>query len=186
MTAALLIPIAVLSVMALGTPSQSVPSSLQPGHADILGGILIAMWSYSGWEEASTIAGEVDRPQRNYPIVMLGVMVLALLVYTLPVLAIARSGIDPETWSNGAWVDIGAKIGGRWLGWAILVAGLISAFAICNALVLSYTRLPLALAENGYLPASFDFAGRNRARRGCRSSRAALPGVRCFRWGSRG
>jgi amino acid transporter len=155
LTTVLLIPIAVLSVLALGAPSQPTPEAAQPGHADILGGILIAMWSYSGWEEASTIAGEVDRPQRNYPIVMLGVLVLAVLIYTVPVLAMAHSGIDPATWSNGSWVDVGRTIGGPWLGSAILIAGLVSAFAICNALVLSYSRLPLALAENGYLPGIF-------------------------------
>jgi len=155
LTAALLIPIAILSVLALGSPTQTMSESGYPGRADILGGILIAMWSYSGWEEASTIAGEVDRPQRNYPIVMLGVLILASLIYTLPVVALAHAGIDPATWSNGSWVDIGTMIGGPLLGSAILVAGLISAFAICNALVLSYSRLPLALAENGYLPGIF-------------------------------
>ena len=121
----------------------------------MLGGILIAMWCYSGWEEASTIAGEVDRPQRNYPIVMIGVLVLVWLVYTVPVLALAHSGIDSATLTNGSWVDVGMKIGGQFLGSAILVAGLVGAFAICNALVLSYTRLPLALAEDGYLPSVF-------------------------------
>jgi amino acid transporter len=155
LTTALLLPIAVLSAMALVAPSGPATASAQPGHADILGGILIAMWCYSGWDDASTIAGEVDQPQRNYPLVLVGVLVLALLIYTLPVLALAHSGIDPSTWSNGAWVDVGRTIGGPWLGSAILVAGLISAFAICNALVLSYSRLPLALAETGYLPGVF-------------------------------
>jgi amino acid transporter len=155
LTAALLAPIAVLSAMAWGAPSRPIPASAQPGHADILGGILIAMWSYSGWDDASTIAGEVDRPQRNYPLVLVGVLVLALLIYTLPVLALAHSGIDPAIWSNGSWVDVGTTIGGPLLGSAILVAGLISAFAICNALVLSYSRPPVALAEKGYLPGVF-------------------------------
>jgi amino acid transporter len=155
LTAALLIPIAALSALALGGPMLPNAGSTPASHADMMGGILIAMWCYSGWEEASTIAGEVDRPQRNYPIVMLGVLVLVWLVYTVPVLALAHSGIDSATLTNGSWVDVGMKIGGRFLGSAILVAGLVSAFAICNALVLSYTRLPLALAEDGYLPGVF-------------------------------
>jgi amino acid transporter len=155
LTAALLIPIAALSALALGGPTLSNAGSPPAGHADMLGGILIAMWCYSGWEEASTIAGEVDRPQRNYPIVMLGVLVLVWLVYTVPVLALAHSGIDSATLTNGSWVDVGIKIGGRFLGSAILIAGLVSSFAICNALILSYTRLPLALAEHGYLPGVF-------------------------------
>ena len=154
-TAALLLPIAILSGWALATPSHAVASATQPGGSDILGGILIAMWSYSGWEEASTIAREVDRPQRNYPIVMLGVLVLAVLVYTLPVLAIAWAGIPATIWVNGAWIDVGKTIGGPLLGSAILIAALIGSFAICNALVLSYSRLPVALADNDYLPRPF-------------------------------
>jgi amino acid transporter len=33
---------------------------------DILGGLLICMWNYMGWDNASTIATEVERPQRTY------------------------------------------------------------------------------------------------------------------------
>jgi amino acid transporter len=152
LTATLLLPIAVLSVFALTTGPQAVSGATQSASTDILGGILIAMWSYSGWEEASTIASEVDRPQRNYPIVMLGVLVLAVSVYTLPVLAIARAGIPATRWANGSWIDVGKSLGGPLLASAVLLAGLVSSFAICNALVLSYSRLPVALADNGYLP----------------------------------
>jgi amino acid transporter len=159
LTAALLLPIAILSGWALATPSHAVAGATLAGGTDILGGILIAMWSYSGWEEASTIAREVDRPQRNYPIVMLGVLVLAVLVYTLPVLAIAYAGIPAAIWVNGAWIDVGKTIGGPLLGSAILIAALIGSFAICNALVLSYSRLPVALADNGYLPRLFRLRG---------------------------
>ncbi len=156
LTIALLAPIAVLAAMALVGPSQhNTPESARAGHADILGGVLIAMWSYSGWDEASTIAGEVDRPQRNYPLVMTGVLILTVVGYTVPVLAVAHGGIDSAALSNGSWVDVGMTIGGPWLGSAILIAGLISAFAICNALVLSYSRLPLVLAEDGFLPRVF-------------------------------
>ena len=155
LTTALLAPVAVLCVTALVASVRPSPEPAEPGHADILGGILIAMWSYSGWDDASTIAGEVDRPQRNYPVVMIGVLVLAALIYVIPVLSLAHTGIDPSAWSNGAWVDVGMKLGGPLLGSAILFAGLVSAFAICNALVLSYSRLPLVLAEDGYLPGVF-------------------------------
>ena len=30
--------------------------------------ILVAMWNYMGWDNASTVAQEVENPQRNYPI----------------------------------------------------------------------------------------------------------------------
>ena len=33
----------------------------------LVGGVLVAMWNYMGWDNASTIAQEVERPQRTYP-----------------------------------------------------------------------------------------------------------------------
>ena len=51
---------------------------------DLLGGIAIAMWNYMGWDNVSTIAGEVDRPQRTYPLAMLGSLLLVEASYLLP------------------------------------------------------------------------------------------------------
>src|SRR5262249_59979342 len=33
-------------------------------NADIITGLLVAMWNYMGWDNASTIAAEVENPQR--------------------------------------------------------------------------------------------------------------------------
>ncbi len=40
-------------------------------NVDMIGGLLICMWNYMGWDNASTIATEVERPQRTYPRAML-------------------------------------------------------------------------------------------------------------------
>src|SRR5882724_635180 len=62
--------------------------------ADLLGGILIAMWNYQGWDNASTVAGEVENPQRTYPIAMLVAVLLVTITYLLPVGAVALTGAD--------------------------------------------------------------------------------------------
>jgi amino acid transporter len=49
-------------------------------NVDILGGLLICMWNYMGWDNASTIATEVERPQRTYPRAML-VAVAIVCIY---------------------------------------------------------------------------------------------------------
>jgi amino acid transporter len=41
---------------------------------------------------------------------------------------------------------------GPWLGLAIVAGGMVNGFGMCNALMLSYTRLPVALAKDGFLP----------------------------------
>ena len=52
--------------------------------------ILIAMWNYMGWDNLSTIAGEVEAPQRTYTRAMLGAVVLVVAGYLLPVAAVAQ------------------------------------------------------------------------------------------------
>ena len=160
MTLAMLLPFAALIVLSLvyhphAAPAANVPLKLNP----LLGGILVAMWNYMGWDNVSTIAGEVQRPQRTYPLAMLISVLLVALTYILPVAAISRSGIAPDSWDTGSWVEAGKVVGsaiaprlGGVLGIAIMAGGMISAFSMFNALILSYSRVPLAMAADGFLP----------------------------------
>src|SRR5882672_386893 len=45
----------------------------------LLGGVLVAMWNYMGWDNASTIAQEVEKPQRTYPKAMIAAVILVAL-----------------------------------------------------------------------------------------------------------
>ncbi len=138
-----------------GSRAGSGTGSAPLHHADLLGGILIAMWNYMGWDNLSTIAGEVEAPQRTYSQAMLGSLLLVIASYLLPVAAVARTGLDPNTWTAGGWVDVGRMLGGETLGLAIAVAGAVGAVGSFGALMMSFTRLPLVMAEDGYLPKIF-------------------------------
>jgi amino acid transporter len=105
-----------------------------------------------GWDNASTVAGEVDRPQRNYPIAVLTAVALVALAYVIPMGAMLVARVDPSGWDTGSWVDVSRVYGGAPLAVAVVIGGLISAFGMFNALCLSYARLPAVLAEDGYLP----------------------------------
>ncbi len=158
MSVALLVPFVALTVLALGSGRfaggpGSAPIPLR--HADLLGGVLIAMWNYMGWDNLSTIAGEVEAPQRTYSRAMFGAVMLVVASYLIPVGAIARTGIDPNRWTTGGWVDVGRIVGGETLAVAIALAGVIGAIGSFGALMLSFTRLPLVMAEDGYLPRIF-------------------------------
>jgi amino acid transporter len=124
-------------------------------HADLLGGILIAMWNYMGWDNLSTIAGEVEAPQKSYTRAMFGSLFLVIVSYLLPIAAVARTGLDPNSWTAGGWVDVGRLLGGGALAFAIAFAGIIGAVGSFGALMLSFTRLPLVMAEDGFLPRIF-------------------------------
>ena len=122
---------------------------------DLIGGLLIAMWNYMGWDNSSTIAAEVKSPRRTYPRAMLLSVLLVALTYILPVAAVAMTGIAPSAFETGFWADLAGMMGGPWLRVALVLGGMLSAFGMFNALVMSYSRLPLAMAQDGMLPRIF-------------------------------
>ncbi len=124
-------------------------------NVDILGGLLICMWNYMGWDNASTIATEVERPQKTYPRAMLWAVVIVALTYVLPFAAMWITGLPASAWETGAWADIAQLMGGPVLRIALVAGGMMSGFGMFNALVMSYSRLPLAMAQDGMLPKVF-------------------------------
>jgi len=138
-------------------------SMAKPAIADFNTAILVAMWNYMGWDNATTIANEVDNPQRNYPRVMLLAACMVMLTYLIPVAAVAWAGIPSSRFTTGAWVDAAGLLGGAGLAFTVVLAGSLDDFGTFSNLTLSYTRLPHALAEDGLLPAIFTKRLRNGA-----------------------
>jgi amino acid transporter len=69
------------------------------------------------------------------------------------------TGLDPNRWSTGGWAEMASAVipgatGGA-LALSITVAGMVAAFGALNALTLTLARLPVVLAEDGYLPKVF-------------------------------
>jgi amino acid transporter len=153
---ALLSPFAALVVSAWSAPTfDPVVSGQHSGEyssGGLFAGFAVAMWNYMGWDNASTIAAEVEEPSRTYPRTMFLTLVLVTLTYVVPVSALYHTGLAPSAWTNGTWALAGERIGGRPLAVAIAIAGMVSSAGMLTALVLSYSRLPLVLADDGYLP----------------------------------
>ena len=119
--------------------------------------ILVAMWNYMGWDNASTVAKEVEDPQRNYPRAMIFATILVAITYILPLVAMAFAGLPADSFSTGDWADAARALGGdglvgAGLALAVIAGGSISGIGMFNALVMSYSRLPMAMAEDGMLP----------------------------------
>ena len=122
------------------------------GHADLAAGILVALWNYMGWDNASTVAGEVEEPQRTYPKVMITAALITMATYLLPVTAVWFAGIAPEQFSTGAWVDAAQNLVGYPLALALTLVAALDSLGNFNSLTMSYTRLPYAMACDGLLP----------------------------------
>jgi amino acid transporter len=155
LTLALLAPFAIFAVMCVFCTSTHAPPALPHRAPGILSGVLIAMWNYMGWDNSSTIAGEVERPERTYPLAMLIAVALVLVTYVVPVVAAAFAGLDPSQWTTGGWVNAAREVGGPGLALAVVLGGMVCGIGMFNALLLSYSRLPAVLAEDGFLPSFF-------------------------------
>jgi len=109
----LLAPFAVFMVLGVwhGVAHHPAVQWSQPLSADALStAILVAMWNYMGWDNASTVAQEVENPQRNYPRAMFGATALVAVTYILPPAAMAFAGLSSAGFTTGDWV---CRRGGR-------------------------------------------------------------------------
>jgi amino acid transporter len=153
--ALLLAPFGILIVRGLWigwTQHPAVQWSPPASSTALSTAILVGLWNYMGWDNASTVAQEVEEPQRNYPRAMIGATALVTLSYVLPLTAVALAGFSVENLQTGDWAHVASRLGGPWLGLAVVLGGALTGIGMFNALVMSYTRLPLAMAEDGLLP----------------------------------
>ena len=123
----------------------------------LAGAVSIALWNYMGWDNASTVAQEVESPQRNYPRAMLISAALVAATYIVPLAAVGIGGVPASQFTTGAWTDAARAIAGPGLlgtilALAVVFGGMLSGAGMFNALMLSYARVPYALAQDGLLP----------------------------------
>jgi len=151
--------VAVMCVAAALKWQHNPLSPLVPPHGakfQVFGaGLALGLWLYSGYEQLSSVAEEVENPQRTYPRALAIVVPLSIATYFLPtLLSLAALGDWPK-WHTGYFSNAAQLIGGPWLGFAITTAAMIGNVSLLNATVLTSTRMPSTMAEDGYLPAAF-------------------------------
>ncbi|HLZ40452.1 MAG TPA: APC family permease [Candidatus Sulfotelmatobacter sp.] len=115
-------------------------------------GLALGLWLYSGYEQLSTVAEEVENPQRSYPRALALVVPLSMAAYFLPTVAGLASAGHWDQWHTGFFSDAAKLIGGPWLGVWMTLAAVVGNVALLNSTILTTTRMPFAMAEDGYLP----------------------------------
>jgi amino acid transporter len=153
---AVLLPFAVLflSVFTRHASGVTVQASLPgAGATGLAMGMYTVMWNYLGWDNASTVAGEVQRPVRSYSIAMGAAFCLIVGGYVLSVVAGTRSGIDPSVLEEQGYPALGLLEGGWWLGGLLAAGGMASALGLFVSTLCAVSRIPKVMADDGFLPA---------------------------------
>jgi len=142
----LLVPFGLMVALA---PHRELPATFT--HPSWYSGLVIALWNFMGWDNASTVAQEVKDPQKTYPRTMLWSVAAVTLVYIVPISAIGYAGVPSTSWSDGAWVSLAGGIR-PWLAVPVLLTIMVSVVGQVNSLTMSYSRIPLAMAEDNLAP----------------------------------
>jgi amino acid transporter len=85
---------------------------------------------------------------------MIGAAALVSLTYIFPLAAVGLAGLAADQFSTGAWTDAARVLVGPALAFTVVLGGMINGTGMFNALMLSYTRVPFAMAEDGLLPST--------------------------------
>jgi amino acid transporter len=137
-------------------PWQQFPSENAHGIGGLAVGISIALWNYIGWDNASTVEGEIKDASTIYPRALGIALPFVTIGYFVPLLA-ALGATDWTAWTEGGWPQIAAAAtgsAGQWFATWIALGGMVSALALFNALLLGYSRIPFVLAGDRLLPKS--------------------------------
>ena len=122
--------------------------------ASLGAGLSLALWNWIGWDNASTVCGEIDDAGRTYPRALAIAVPLVALGYFVPLLP-ALAASDWRMWREGGWPDIARAVAGPIgpaLAISIIVLAMLSATAMFNSLLLAYSRIPLSVAQDRLLP----------------------------------
>jgi len=144
-----LLLLAPFGLMVALAPHREIPKTFV--HPNWYAGLVLAMWNFMGWDNASTVAQEVKDPQRTYPRTMFWSVAAVALVYIVPILAVGYSGVPSSSWSDGAWVSLAGGIR-PWLAVPVLLTIMVSVVGQVNSLTMSYSRVPMAMAEDHLAP----------------------------------
>jgi len=133
----------------LSIPSPSLKGISYPSMGMAL---YTVMWNCLGWDNVTTYAEEVDKPVRSYLISVFTAFILVLVVYFFAILVAQQSHMDPTTLTDKGFPQLGVLIGGRWLGIMLAAGGMASTLGIYAAVLLSVSRVPKVMADDGLLP----------------------------------
>ncbi|XBH87925.1 hypothetical protein VPH35_075293 [Triticum aestivum] len=151
-----LAPFVLMTAMAVPKVRPSRWASQVKGEKDWRLFFNTLFWNLNYWDCASTMAGEVERPERTFPRALAVAVVLIAGSYLLPLMAATgATDASPDAWVNGYLADAAGIIGGPWLKYWTGAGAVISSIGMFEAQMSSGTFQLLGMADMGLLPAVF-------------------------------
>lgn len=156
LTVAKLVPIAMIAVFGIWHGDSHITGMSSGNSQSISMGaaVLATLWAYDGWMNVGFMAGEMKNPSKTLPkAIITGIAVVMIaylsvnvaLLHVLPASKIVELGPNAaHTAASILFGDIGGKL--------IAIGILISIFGCLNGKIMTFTRIPFAMAEDRLFP----------------------------------
>ncbi len=157
------------SMMNTGGKCEGVEDAVKYGSASysfIAGfgaAMLGALWGYDGWNNLSLVAGEVQKPERNIPIALIGGTIVIIFLYVFAHVAyfyvldpttIASVSKDSSVAKEVVARFFGADIKTFATGFAVslfTIGLMLSSIGTLHTSILTGARVPYAMAKDGMM-----------------------------------
>jgi basic amino acid/polyamine antiporter, APA family len=129
--------------------SRTIPAP--GGVAGFFAALVAALWAYDGWNNVSMVSSEIRDPQRNLPRALIWGTAGVIGIYLLTNFAYFHVLTAAEVAaSDRVAADMMLRLLGSPGAAAVSIAAMISIFAALNGSILSGSRVPYAMARDGY------------------------------------
>ncbi|KAH1067927.1 hypothetical protein J1N35_032914 [Gossypium stocksii] len=113
-------------------------------------------WNLNFWDNVSTLAGEVDKPQKTFPRALLVAVVFNCLAYLVLLFAVIGAFyVDQRDWGSEFHADAVEMIAGKWLKVWIKVGAVLSAIGLFEPQLSSCAYQLEGMANLAILPKLF-------------------------------
>jgi amino acid transporter len=168
-----MVPLLIFTVYGITKGTGSGFSPMLPAGESFLTslnlGLAIMMWMYSGWESMSTLAGEIENPQKVIPKALMIGTPLVIATYFVTVWASIRianlGGPDNylNMWTGGGgedFVQLAEVVGGAFFGYLMLMSAILSNVGLYAGYLATGARPQFQMSRDRLLPR---FLGRTHA-----------------------
>lgn len=158
LTVAKLMPLLLLTLFGLirfGHEPQLVTLGqlTAPGWSGWLSGLLLLLFTYSGFEDSLTTTGEVRESRRNVPLALITGLGGCIAIYTLIQFVVVAT-LSPDQ-TERPLAAVAQVLLGRAGAWFVEIAAMISTYGWLSGFMLNTPRYLFAIAEHREFPAIF-------------------------------
>jgi len=156
-TIAKLVPLTLFIVIGLFNIKPSLLDFTEPPPTgSFVTSVMLLVFAFGGFESVLVNSGEINEPKKNLPFALLTSALIVTVFYCL-IQLVCIGTLSNLSVSEKPLADAATVFMGTWGGIMIATGAFISIFATLNAIMLSGSRLPFALSNEGQFPKVFSY-----------------------------